>query len=477
MRIKLVRDAILGTSAYGTDNTWSGSTLQTSLNNTYGAGTSWLGSSLNSLARRYIDDAVWYYGSIDNDITAANTNTAEKNGTTWVGKVGIINATDYAFASSSCRSTTTMLSSYDNCISSNWLHITSTTQWTMTQRATTTNTQIHVQDNGRVSGRTVDNTFGVRPAVYLSADVIIIGGGGTSVNPYILGLASSTLPSEYQQVEYLESSGTQYIDTGYYFQHENIKIALDGQLIGDSSNQSLFGDQEYTTSSGSSSNYSCIPNGQNGVYGIYVGRGNQGNVTLSTGNRFSLEITTTQAKLLTVYKDGTSVMSKTYSGSVMTKQNAYLSSNVSITVGNIFVFSNHKTDRGSVNSAIELSSGMRVYSFKIWDDEVLVRDMVPCYRKSDEVGGLYDMVNNLFYTNAGSGTFNIGSGTYVESTWNYEKFYDNYQNYYGSQRCGWNCTYECSNNHSSSTWACINSTTSPPTSASQIAGPYCWCQY
>ena len=191
MRVKLVRDAILGTNAYGSNNTWSGSTLQTSLNNTYGAGSTWLGSSLNETARSYIGDAVWYYGSIDNDITPANTYTAEMSGTTWVGKVGIINATDYAFASSSCRSTTTMLSSYDSCISSNWLYISNTTQWTMTQRLTTTDTQIHVQDTGRVSGRTVNNTFGVRPAVYLNADVKLTGGSGTSGSPYTLGMSSN----------------------------------------------------------------------------------------------------------------------------------------------------------------------------------------------------------------------------------------------------------------------------------------------
>ena len=81
MRVKLVRNAILGTSAYGSNNTWSGSTLQTSLNNSYGVGTAWLGSSLNATAQSYIDDAVWYYGSIDNDITAAAAYTADADGT------------------------------------------------------------------------------------------------------------------------------------------------------------------------------------------------------------------------------------------------------------------------------------------------------------------------------------------------------------------------------------------------------------
>ena len=46
-----------------------------------------------------------------------------------------------------------------------------------------------------------------------------------------------------------------------------------------------------------------------------------------------------------------------------------------------------------------------------WYDENdnLVRYFVPCYRRSDGVIGLYDMENNLFYTNSGSGTFVKGA--------------------------------------------------------------------
>lgn len=35
--------------------------------------------------------------------------------------------------------------------------------------------------------------------------------------------------------------------------------------------------------------------------------------------------------------------------------------------------------------------------------------LVPCYRKSDSVVGMYDMVSGTFYTNSGSGSFTAGS--------------------------------------------------------------------
>lgn len=49
-----------------------------------------------------------------------------------------------------------------------------------------------------------------------------------------------------------------------------------------------------------------------------------------------------------------------------------------------------------------------LYYCKIWEDDVLVRDFVPCYRKSDDAVGLLDKVENKFYENAGSVAFEKG---------------------------------------------------------------------
>ena len=46
-----------------------------------------------------------------------------------------------------------------------------------------------------------------------------------------------------------------------------------------------------------------------------------------------------------------------------------------------------------------------VMIFKIWNNDSLVRDFVPCYRKSDSVIGLYDLVSQTFFINQGSGSF------------------------------------------------------------------------
>ena len=38
----------------------------------------------------------------------------------------------------------------------------------------------------------------------------------------------------------------------------------------------------------------------------------------------------------------------------------------------------------------------------------MLRDMIPCYRKSDNVIGMFDLVSQTFFTNAGTGVFTVG---------------------------------------------------------------------
>lgn len=64
-----------------------------------------------------------------------------------------------------------------------------------------------------------------------------------------------------------------------------------------------------------------------------------------------------------------------------------------------YVFSSH----GEPN----LKSSMRLYYFKMWTDGVLVRDFVPVVRNSDNSRGLYDLANDVFYENIGTGAFLI----------------------------------------------------------------------
>jgi hypothetical protein len=49
----------------------------------------------------------------------------------------------------------------------------------------------------------------------------------------------------------------------------------------------------------------------------------------------------------------------------------------------------------------------KLFSCKIYQNNELIKNFVPCYRKSDNEPGLYDTVNNEFKTNSGTGTLTV----------------------------------------------------------------------
>ena len=52
--------------------------------------------------------------------------------------------------------------------------------------------------------------------------------------------------------------------------------------------------------------------------------------------------------------------------------------------------------------------GIRMCYFKLYDGDNLVRDLVPCYRKADDVIGMYDLVTGTFFTSS-VGVFTKGN--------------------------------------------------------------------
>lgn len=57
------------------------------------------------------------------------------------------------------------------------------------------------------------------------------------------------------------------------------------------------------------------------------------------------------------------------------------------------------------NNSVETAAQIRLFSLKLSNNSTLERDFVPCYRKSDSVIWLYDLVWDQFYTNIRTWTF------------------------------------------------------------------------
>ncbi|MBQ2946246.1 MAG: prepilin-type N-terminal cleavage/methylation domain-containing protein [Bacilli bacterium] len=64
---------------------------------------------------------------------------------------------------------------------------------------------------------------------------------------------------------------------------------------------------------------------------------------------------------------------------------------------------------GSWND-VTFSKNWQIEYLKVYNTEnKLIRNLVPCYRISDDVIGLYDLIDGNFYTNSGTGVFEKGN--------------------------------------------------------------------
>ncbi len=50
----------------------------------------------------------------------------------------------------------------------------------------------------------------------------------------------------------------------------------------------------------------------------------------------------------------------------------------------------------------------KIFYYKLWKDNVITIEAYPCYRLLDSVAGFYEKVSGTFYINQGSGTFTVG---------------------------------------------------------------------
>ena len=205
-------------------------------------------------------------------------------------------------------------------------------------------------------------------------------------------LSSSGLPAAYQEVEYIEATGTQYINTGLtgntgytYYVDGFVRHGGNGVLINNYvDNNNRMGTVVFNTSNARVTCY-WISGG--------TGRGNldpciSGSSTINLSDRFQL----TQSKSgITVVQDSN------------TLSNNYNVSPTGTNSGPIYLF--HSDQPNAVNYGRGVLYGAKIYD----SDGTLLRDFVPAYRKSDSAIGMYDKVTEQFFTNAGSGTFLKGS--------------------------------------------------------------------
>jgi len=227
------------------------------------------------------------------------------------------------------------------------------------------------------------------------ATVIVTGIGAWSgyeaTAPFLICSADA-----YRVIEYIQSSGTQYINTEYY-PNPNTRMEAELLFVGDVGDRSaekvghaLFGCSENNGLVCFSMNFGSQPNQDNELFPWLEKTSSQG------GTRYSKVIDSrTVRSTLTVDASTGEIQYGTVKWTAAAKTTTHA-------VNPLHLFGSCGTN--GVVTPITVF-GMRVFSWKIWDGDTLVRDFVPCYRVFDVSAGLWDRVSGRFFKNAGTGEF------------------------------------------------------------------------
>ena len=201
---------------------------------------------------------------------------------------------------------------------------------------------------------------------------------------YDLDIANAIMDhlSPYIELEYIQSSGTQYINIGIIF-NNNTKITGHFSYVSSTSSESwVLG----CGRSGAADAYVGIwkPVNQS-VINAVCNLSNTSGITYDT-NEHEIEIAGTNAGNV-IRIDSTSKTASSISNA-----------------RNIGLFHINDNDTGGSHY-----SSARIYDLKMYQSGELVRDLIPCKRRIDNVIGLYDTINKQFKINEGTGSFTKGS--------------------------------------------------------------------
>lgn len=203
--------------------------------------------------------------------------------------------------------------------------------------------------------------------------------------PHQPGGGGGILPSGYTQLEYIQSSGTQYIDTGF---------------------KAHFADRVEMVAE-----YLAIPPATVVPFGSIS--------TSGINTRLNVTVAMNEGSYTERWKNVTGPYQAYFpaSLSIVGKHTIIKEGNI-CTIDDISANTEQSNFESSYNMFLfcrngmgtpEYMSSMRLYSCKIYDvsDNKMVRNYFPCKNSSNTIG-LYDIINNQFYSNAGSGTFVAG---------------------------------------------------------------------
>ena len=196
-------------------------------------------------------------------------------------------------------------------------------------------------------------------------------------------LIRPTFKDLYQEVEYIQTTWTQWINTGI-FASNSIQTETKIEVTTTSMNKPVFwwcwGNSWYTTSK----QYHLTPYNYKWYYWLNNSEWNAGTYNNTVWTQYTLIYNNANNKISV---NGSEIWNTT--GTVWVP-------NSSLAI----------SYRGSPWNTLYYWQ-FKYFYFKIYDKStgIYVRDMIPCYRKADSVIWMYDIINDVFYTNSWTWTF------------------------------------------------------------------------
>ena len=288
-RIKIVRNESIGNKYWDTNGTYGSNNwarpadLNTYLNETYY-------NSINNLSQNMIANSKYYLGGNKSagSITTIQMYQYERKisgsnyfsinyPNSWVGKLALMYASDYGYASANCETKLFYELNDDAskdiraCNQTNWLYNIKAYEWLLPHFVGDSRA-FFVANTGYIYINYIkSNQMAVRPTLYLKSNVQIMDGDGTSTNPYKLSIEIKTKKVPLTDGALTLSNLTNNKDnSGLYsiirYKDETLQIGNDDNLL------------EYRYRGASSKNYVKFNNETWRIIGVFPTDDGTGNI-------------------------------------------------------------------------------------------------------------------------------------------------------------------------------------------------------
>ena len=204
---------------------------------------------------------------------------------------------------------------------------------------------------------------------------------------FLIG-SQRVVPPGFRAVDFIQSTGRQYINTGYIASNNTKSIVRVDYVSGNGNSFIYGGARSYNNRS-----YECYPWDNDMQFGY------------GTSINYVRDIISKSGQIVTIKRQGKAIELVWEDGTIMSGEN----------VDSVEFDSQLPVALFALNRYSGISyptTGNKCFSAQFYDGDTLVRNFIPCVREADDKPGMYDLcgsiyseTNSPFYTNAGTGEF------------------------------------------------------------------------